>query len=96
MKQLLTITIVSGLLAIALCACDAQQTEEHSSYLMSATVAEVADGEMTIVREDGHIFTHEVCGDHAPQVDDIVCCWYDTNDTKQVEDDELISMSYSD
>ena len=73
MKQLFTIAIVSGLLAIALCACDAQQTEEHSSYLISATVAEVANGEITIVREDGHVFSHEVCGDHTPQVDSIVC-----------------------
>ena len=95
MKQLFTITIVSGLLAIALCACDAQQTEEHSSYMINATVAEVMDDTMTIVRDDGHVFTHTIINGHTPQVDDIVCCWYDTNDTKKIEDDRLIGASFA-
>ena len=93
MKQFLTITIVSGLLAIALCACDAQQTEEHSGYLINATVLEAVDGKVVVEREDGHVFEHKMHGD-LPTVGETVCCWYDTKDTKQVEDDFLVSMSY--
>ena len=94
MKQLTIITIIAGLLAIVLCACEAK-TEEHSGYLMNATVIEAVDGKVVVEREDGHIFEHKMHGD-LPTVGKTVCCWYDTKDTKQVEDDFLISMSYSD
>lgn len=93
MKQLIALTLLSGLLSVALYACDSPVID---SYRMEVTVADFNEdsGRAIVMREDGHVFIHDMMNTRTPQIGDVFLCEYDTCGTEEVDDDILAGSVY--
>lgn len=88
-KKIAVMVVSLMVAAVAMCACSNGVVETYHTYAVVDSFSNT-DQTVTIIREDGHIFTHDLLNGQMPQIGDTLYCEYATNGTNTVTDDEII------